>query len=68
MNVDLESKKNVRNSLEFRSCLGDELSSQLDQWLTAVDASHSPARAIIAPYPPFSHTHRRSHCKGRNAM
>lgn len=36
-------------------CPGVELSSQLDQWLSAADTSHAPARAIIGPYPPFSH-------------
>lgn len=40
------------------SCLtiivGSHLTRDLDRWLGQATSSHSPARAIIAPYPPFN--------------
>ncbi len=32
-------------------CAGSELKRELDGWLSKASSSHSPARAIIAPYP-----------------
>ena len=52
----LKATRTYVRAFEIYSCPGDELTSQLDGWLSAVDVSHSPARAIIAPYPPLSHT------------
>lgn len=32
-------------------CVGYELKLELEGWLSKASVSHSPARAIIAPYP-----------------
>ena len=32
-------------------CAGSELKRELEGWLSKASVSHSPARAIIAPYP-----------------
>lgn len=32
-------------------CAGSELKRELEGWLSKANVSHSPARAIIAPYP-----------------
>lgn len=44
---------NQRLSTFFDLFLGRELNRQLDNWLSAAELLHGPARAIIAPYDCF---------------